>query len=150
MEGHSVEDVNDSPNTPEVPPRSEGPTPCIITSSMRKKRQITAVGDSLLSRTGGLILRADPPHREGCFLSGSWVMDITRKLPSLVQPSDYSLLLIAHVGKEEAASHSPRMNKGDYRALGLFLRASGTQVIISFFFSVTVSDTGRNRWFRFY
>ncbi|GAB0179564.1 hypothetical protein GRJ2_000421700 [Grus japonensis] len=37
MEGQSMEDMDDSPSTPEVLPRSERPTPCIMTTSTRKK-----------------------------------------------------------------------------------------------------------------
>lgn len=48
VECRSVEDVDDSPFTAEVSPRSERPTPRITTTSMGKKRWVIVVGNSLL------------------------------------------------------------------------------------------------------
>lgn len=131
VEGQSMDDVDDGPPTPEVLPRSERPTPCITTNSMRKKRRVIVVGDSLLRGTEGPICRTEPPLREVCYLPGAWVKDIARKPPSLVRPSDYYLLLLFHVGGDEAATHSPRAIKRDCRALGWLVRESGAQVIFS-------------------
>ena len=69
---------------------------------------IIFVCDSLLRGTEGPMCRADPPLRQVCCFPGAQVKDITRKLPSLVRPSDYYPLLLFHVGGNEAAMHSPR------------------------------------------
>ena len=106
MEGQSTDDVDDGPSTPEVLPRSERPTPCIKTTSTRKKRRLIVVGGSLLRETEGLICWTDPPLREVCCLAAAQVKDITRKLLRLVWPSDYHLLLLFHVGGNEAAKSS--------------------------------------------
>jgi len=73
------------------------------------------------------------------------VRDITCKLPSLVQPLDYYLLLLFHVGAEEVAVHSRRVIKRDFRALGQLVRESGAQVIFSSLLPVADGDVGRNR-----
>jgi len=75
-------------------------------------------GDSLLRGTEGPMCWADPPHKEFCCLPGAWVRDMTRKLPSLVQPLDYYPLLLFHVVGDEVAVCSPRVIKRDFRALG--------------------------------
>lgn len=98
--GQSMEDVDRSPSTPELSPMSEGPSPYVMTTSMRKKRWIIVVGCYLQRETVSPIRQADSPHREVCCLAGAQVKDITTKLPSLVQPSDYYLLLILTVGGE--------------------------------------------------
>ena len=146
VEGHSKEDTDDSQATPEVSPRPERPTPRIVTTSTRKKRRFIVVGDSLLRGTEGAICRADPPLGEDCCLPGSRVKDITRKLPSLVQPSDYYPLLLFHVGGDEATMHSAKVIKRDFRVSGQFLRESGAQVIFFSLLPVAGSDIGRNRW----
>ena len=92
VEYQSVDDVGVDPSTPEELRRPERPTPHITTTSTKKKRQVIVAGRSLLKGTEGPICRADPPHREVCCLPGAWVRDITRKIPSLIRPSDYCLL----------------------------------------------------------
>jgi len=74
------------------------------------------------------------------------VRDITRKLPSLVQPSDYYPLLLFHVEGDEVAVRSPRVIKRDFRALGQLVRESGAQVIFSALLPVVGNDIGRNSW----
>jgi len=101
-------------------------TPYITTTSTRKKRRVIVVGDSLLKGTEGPICRTDPSHWEVCCLPGARVRHITRKLPSLVQP-----ITAFPCGWDEVAVHSPRMIKGDFRALGQLVRESGAQVIFS-------------------
>ena len=145
VEGHSKEDMDDSRATPEVSARPEGPTPCIVTTSTKKQRRVLLVGDSLLRATEGPICRADPPLREVCCLPGAPVKDDTRKLPSLVQPSDYSPLLLLHVGGDKAVTHNAKAIKRDFRVLGRSLKGSGAQVIFSSLLPVAGSDVGRNR-----
>ena len=116
-----------------------------MTTSTRKTRQVIVVGDSLLRGTEGPICRTDPPLWEACCLPGARVKDITRKLPSLVRPSDYYPLLLFHVGGDEVAMRSPRAIKRDFRALGRLVRESGAQVIFSSILPVAGSDIGRNR-----
>jgi len=45
-----------------------------------------------------------------------------RKLPTLVQTSDYYSLLLSHVGSDEVAIRSPRVIKGDFRAVGQLVK----------------------------
>ncbi|GAB0208750.1 hypothetical protein GRJ2_003340700 [Grus japonensis] len=127
VEGHSSEDMDDSQATPEVAPRPKGPMPRVVTTPTKKKRRVIVVGDSLLKGTEGPICRADPPLREVCCLPGARVKDIARKLPSLVQPSDYYPLLLLHVGGDEAETRSTKAIKRDFRLLGQSLKDSGAQ-----------------------
>ncbi|KAK4817905.1 hypothetical protein QYF61_002388 [Mycteria americana] len=80
----SMEDGDNSLSTPEVSPRSEERTSRINTTSTRKRRRVTVVGDSVLKGTEGTICRMDPPLREVCCLPGARVKDVTRVLPSLL------------------------------------------------------------------
>jgi len=80
------------------------------------------------------------------------VRDITRKLSSLVQPSDDYLLLLFHlllttycVGGDEVAVHSARVIKRDFRALGWLVRKSGALVIFSSLLPAVGGDVARNR-----
>jgi len=141
-----VDNVGVNPSAPEESWRTKRPTPCITTISTRKKRRVIVVGDSLLKETEGPICGADPPHREVCCFPGARVRDITRKLPSLVQPSDCYLLLLFHVGGDKVAVHSPRVIKRDFRVLGRLVRESGAQVIFSSLLPVAGGDVARNRW----
>ena len=109
-------------------------------------RWVTVVADSLLRGTESPICWTDPPLREVCCFPGARVKDITRKLPSLVRPSDYYPLLLFRVGGDEVATRSPRAIKRDFRALGRLVRESGAQVIFSSILPVVGSDIGRNRW----
>ncbi|KAK4810861.1 hypothetical protein QYF61_008833 [Mycteria americana] len=118
VEDQSVDNEDVNPSTPEERPRPERHTPRITTTSTKKKRCVIVVGDSLLRGTEGPICHADTSHREVCCLPGARVRDITRKLPSLVEPSDYYLLLLFHVGGDEVAVCGPREIKRDFRALG--------------------------------
>jgi len=134
--------MNDGPSTSEVLPRSERSMLCIMTTST--KRWAIVVGDCLLRRT--VDPQTDLPLREACCMPGAWVKDITRKLPRLIWPSDYYPLLLFHVGGNEATTHSPRVIKRDFRALGWWVRESAAQVIFSSILPVAGSDIGRNRW----
>lgn len=78
------------------------PPHCTIATSIRKKRQVIVVGNSLLRGTEGSVHWTDTPLTEVCTLLGAWVKDITRKIPSLAQPSDYDPFLLFHVGGNEA------------------------------------------------
>jgi len=118
VEGQSMDDVDYGPSRPDVWPRSGKPAPCTMTTSTRKKRWVIVVGDSLLRGTECPVCQPEPPFREVCCLPGAWVKDITRKLPSSIQPSDYYPLLLFHVGGDAAATCSPRAIKRDFRALG--------------------------------
>ena len=57
--------------------------------------------------------------------------DVTKRLPSLVQSTDYYPLLLFHVGTSDTARSSLRNIKKDYRALGAVVRDSGAQVVFS-------------------
>ncbi|GAB0209138.1 hypothetical protein GRJ2_003379500 [Grus japonensis] len=145
VEGHSSEDVDDSQATPEVAPRPKRPMPRVVTTPTKKKRRVIVVGDSLLKGTEGPICRADPPLGEVCCLPGAHVKDIARKLPSLVQPSDYYPLLLLHVGEDEAETCTTEAIKRDFGLLGQSLKDLGVQVIFSSLLPVEGSNGGWNR-----
>jgi len=88
-------------------------------------------GDSLLRGTEGPICQRDPSHRAVCCLPGARVRDVAKELPGLVQPSDYYLLLVMQVGRDEIMERSPKAIKRDFRALGRLVEGSGVQVVFS-------------------
>ena len=90
-----------------------------------------AVGDSLLRGTEAPICRPDALSREVCCFPGARIRDVTERLPSLVQSTDYYPLLLFHVGTSDTARSSLRTIKKDYRALGAAVRDSGVQVVFS-------------------
>jgi len=132
-------------STSEEAQRSETPPSHITTSSTRRKRRVIAVGDSQLRGTEGPICQADPPLRQVCCLPGARVKDIARKLPRLLQPSDYYPLLLFHVGADEVAASSPRVIKKYFKALGRLVKESGAQVISSSLLPVVGRDVERHR-----
>jgi len=105
-----------------------------------------AVRDSLLRGAEGPVCWADLPHREICCLPGARIRDVTRKLPSLVQPSDYCPLLSFHMSGGKVAVRSPRVIERGFRAFGQLVRESGAQAIFSSLLTVVGSDIARNRW----
>ena len=54
-----------------------------------------------------------------------------KKLPSLVQPTDYYPLLLFQVGSDDLGRTSLRTLKKDFRALGRQVKGSGAQVVFS-------------------
>ena len=54
-----------------------------------------------------------------------------KKLPSLVRPTDYYLLLLFQVGSDDLGRTSLRTLKKDFRALGRQVKGSGAQVVFS-------------------
>jgi len=106
------------------------------TTSTRKKRRVR--GNFLLRGTEGPICWTDPSLSEVCCLPRAWVKDITRKLPSLVRPSDYYPLLLFHVGGNEAAMHSPRAIQ---RLQGLGTVGKG--IWSADYFSLSLSSCGQ-------
>jgi len=75
----------------------------------------------------------------------AWVKDVKRRIPILVQPSDYYPLLIFQVGSDEAATRSPRAIKRDFRALEQLVIGSREQVVFSSTLPVEGNDEGRKR-----
>jgi len=100
---------------------------------------------SLLKGMEGPICRLDPSHREVCCLPGARVRDVARKLPGLVQPSDYYPLLVMQVGGDEIMERSRKAIKRDFRALGRFVEGSGAQVVFSSIPSVAGKSTESGR-----
>jgi len=84
-------------------------------------------------------------HREVCCLPGVWVRDVAKKLPGLVQPSDYYPFLVMLVGGDKIAERSPKAIKRDFRALGRLVEESGAQVVFSSIPSVVANSTERGR-----
>jgi len=88
-EGLATEDVGEGEASSRGLPRTSQTAPRITTASAKKKRRVIVIGDSLLRGTEGLICRPDPSNREVCCLPGARVRDVAKKLPGLVQLSDY-------------------------------------------------------------
>ncbi|KFV15623.1 hypothetical protein N340_04099, partial [Tauraco erythrolophus] len=145
VEGPSMDDEAEGPSALEVSPGSERTTRCIKIASTGKKRRVMVIGDSHLRGSEGPICWADPALREVCCLLGDWVKDVSRKLPSLIQPTDYYPLLLFHVGGDETETRSPQSIKRDFRTLGQLVRGSGAQVIFFSVLPVASSDTGRSK-----
>lgn len=129
VESQSTGGVDVGPSTPEVLPRSERPTPCITTTSTRKKSRVIIATDFLLKGREGPICQTDLPLREVCCLPGTWVKDAGRRPLSLAQPLNCYPLLVFHVGGHEARTHSPRVIKRNFKALWRLVRESGAQLI---------------------
>ena len=109
-------------HTQAVLPRSERPAPhnktCTKTSAEKKQRQVTVIGDSLLCGKEAPICRPHLLFREVCCFTGAQMRDITTRLNSLVQPSDYYSFLLFHKGTNDVATESLRSIKRDIRTLG--------------------------------
>lgn len=54
-----------------------------------------------------------------------------RKLPGLVWPSDYCLLLVIHVGSDEVVEGWPKAIRRDFRVLTQLVEGPGAQVVFS-------------------
>jgi len=115
MEGQANDKVDEGP--PMGLPRARQSDPHIMTASMKKKRRVIVIGDSLLKGTEGLICRLDPSHMEVYCLPGARVRGITRKIPGLVQPSDYYPLIVVQIGTDEARDQSAWAIKRDFKVL---------------------------------
>jgi len=109
-EGLANEDAGEGPSG--GLPRTSWSAPSIMTAPAKKKRRVNAIGDSLLRGTEGPVCRPDPSHREVCCLPGVQVRDVARKLPGLVWPSDYYLLLVMQVGGDKIREKSEGHQKG--------------------------------------
>lgn len=68
-----MDEEDEGTSTLEVLTGSERPSSCIMTTSMRKERQVIVVCDSLLRGTAGPICQMDPPLSEVCCLPGTQV-----------------------------------------------------------------------------
>lgn len=113
----------DKPTKPNL-----GKPSCNIKAASSKKRWVLVVDDSSLQ---GTECWAEPLHREAGCLSGAWVKDVTRKLPSLVQVTDHKSLLLLHTGRDEPAT---LWIKGHQK--GLRTMAEGIESIRSSFSSL--------------
>ncbi|XP_042725317.1 uncharacterized protein LOC122178868 [Lagopus leucura] len=112
-------------------PKVRRSAPRLKTASSKKERRVVVVGDSLLRGTEGPICRPDPTRREVCCLPAARVRDISRKLPSLIHPSDYYPLLIVQAGSDEIPVRSLRIIKNDFRRLGKLVDGAGIQVVFA-------------------
>ena len=112
-------------------PKVRRSAPRLKTASSKKERRVLVVGDSLLRGTEGPICRPDPTHREVCCLPAARLRDISRKLPSLIRPSDYCPLLIVQAGSDGMADRSLRIIKNDFRRLGKLVGGAGIQVVFA-------------------
>jgi len=130
-EGLAKEDVGEGEAPSRGLPRTSQLAPRITLASAKKKRGVIVTGDSLLRGTEGPICQLDPSHREVRCLPGARVRDVAKKLPGLVQPSDYYPLLVMQVGGDEITERSPKAIKRDFRALGRLVEGSGAQEVLS-------------------
>ena len=92
---------------------------------------MVVVGESLLRGTEAPVCCPDTLYREVSCLPGTRVRDVTERLPSLVQSTDYYPLLLFHMGTSDTVRSSLRSIKKDYRALEGVVRDSGAQVVFS-------------------
>ncbi|KAJ7408371.1 hypothetical protein BTVI_59779 [Pitangus sulphuratus] len=111
----------------------------------KKQQQVMVIGDSLLSRMEAPIYRLDRLFTEVYCLPGVQIRDVIRRLMSSVQPSDYYLLLLFHMGTNDIATRRPRSIKRDFRALGRMLKDSGEEVVFPSILPVMGRINGRNR-----
>lgn len=81
------EDVEEK-NLPGEPPNYASSVRKISTSTIKNKKRVVVLGDSLLRGTEGPIYQLDPTHREVCCFPGAQEWDITEILSGLIQPSD--------------------------------------------------------------
>ena len=88
-------------------------------------------GGECLAKAEGPLCRPNPLHREVCCLPGAQVRDVRKKLPSLVQPTDYYPLLLFQAGSDDFGSTSLRTLKKDFRALGRQVKGSGAHTVLS-------------------
>ena len=112
-------------------PKARKSTPRLRTASTKKDRRVIVVGDSLLRGTEDPICRPDRTRREVFCLPGARVRDIARKLPNLVHPSDYYLLLIVQAGSDDIEERSLKTIKRDFRGLRRLVDGAGVQVVFS-------------------
>ncbi|KFV62115.1 hypothetical protein N307_03715, partial [Dryobates pubescens] len=141
-EGSRDERVEEQPSGEE--PKAKQSPSTIATSSTKKRRRVIVVGNSLLGVTEGPICRRNPSHREVCSLPGAWVRNITRRLPELIQPSDYYPLLVIQAGSDEIDKKGMRAIKKEFKALGQLIDGAGAQVVFFSVPSVTGEYTERN------
>ena len=103
------------------------------------------VGKSLWRGTEDPVCQPDPTHWEVCSFPWARVRDISRKLPILIQTSDYYPLLIAQASSDEISEKSLRIIKKDFRGLGWLVDGMGVQVVFSSIHSMSGKDTERSR-----
>lgn len=68
---------------------------------------VIVVGDSLLRGMEEPVYRPDPTAREVCCLPRAGILDITVRIPDLIQPSDYYPMVLIHMGMNDVARSSP-------------------------------------------
>ncbi|KAK4807100.1 hypothetical protein QYF61_018441 [Mycteria americana] len=101
----------------------------IRTCATRKARKVLVIGDSLLRGTEAPICHPDNFSREVCCLPGAHIRNITERLPSLVNPTDYDPLLIFYVGSNDTVTRQLRTIKRD--CIVPQSKGSGAQVVLS-------------------
>lgn len=76
-------------------------------------------------------------------LPGAHIQDVAKRLPSLVKAEDYNLLLLFHVGLNDAGTKRFQNIKRDFRSLRKKLKGSEAQVLLSSTLLVGHWDSGR-------
>lgn len=114
-------------------------------SATRKACKVLVIGDSLLRGTEATIYCPDNFSREICCLPGACISDVTDRLSSLVNPTDYYLLVLFHVGYNDTLMRQLRSIKKDYMSLEPMLKRSGPKVVFSSISSVRGKGSRRQR-----
>lgn len=131
VEDKPKDKADKGPVTPEAQPQSVTSIHDITAAYKKKKKRWDLVVDFLLKETEDLICQEGPTRRKVCCLP--YVKDLTRRLPSLVWPMDYCLVLIFSVGCEEVETHSLRAIK-KFQSLWTFgMGILGTSYFLLYF-----------------
>lgn len=126
-------------------PRASLSARWITTLGVKKKRRVI-VGDSRCRETEHPICQMDPFHRQVCCLLGTWVRDVIRRLPGLIEPSDYyPLLVVVQLGSDKVDERSLTAVKKNFRALRQQIEGTGAQVVFSSVPLVAGRNAERNR-----
>ncbi|XP_009577091.1 PREDICTED: cAMP-specific 3',5'-cyclic phosphodiesterase 4D-like [Fulmarus glacialis] len=78
-------------------------------------------------------------------ITGTYIGDVTERLPSLVKPADYHPFLLFQVGQNDAAMRPLRNIKRDFMSLGTMLKRLGAQVVFSSMLPVGEAGSRKRR-----
>ena len=103
------------------------------------------VDDSLLRGTEAPICQPDRESHEVCCLPGAKIRGMAKRVPQLVKSTDYSPLLLFHVGTNDTTSWNLGRIKKEFKALGVQVKSIGAQVIFSSILPAGRRGSARNR-----
>jgi len=123
----------------------EKSTPAADSRYCEKKSQLLVVDDSLLRGTEAPICQPDRESHEVCCLPGAKIRGMAKRVPQLVKSTDYSPLLLFHVGTNDTTSWNLGRIKKEFKALGVQVKSIGAQVIFSSILPAGRRGSARNR-----